>query len=89
MDKQKRCDKCLHTRLVMSENGLHPVCALSAKAAKDCITGKKDHFLQLDEWANCNREESNYILDPCWQIRPDGSLRLLEVSLNPNQKKGE
>lgn len=49
-DPRKSCDKCLHTRLIMSENGLHRVCALSAQAARNCLLGKKDHFLKLDEW---------------------------------------
>lgn len=32
--------------------------------------------------------EENYILDPCWEIRSDGTMRLREVSLIPNPRKG-
>ncbi len=52
----KSCDKCLHTRLIMSENGLHPVCTLSSQAARNCLIGKKDHFLKLDEWEELKGE---------------------------------
>ena len=39
------CNKCMNTRTIMSENGLHRVCALSQKAAKNCLVGKKDRFV--------------------------------------------
>lgn len=32
--------------------------------------------------------EPNYILDPSWIVRPDGSLYLREISIIPNPKKG-
>lgn len=45
-----KCDKCLKSRIIVSENGPHGICTLPPKAATDCITGKKDRFLTLDEW---------------------------------------
>lgn len=42
-----KCDTCLHhCRSVVSENGLHFICGLSARAASNCITGKKDHYVE-------------------------------------------
>lgn len=40
------CNECLNTRLILSENGFHRVCALSNLASRNCIFGKKDHFIQ-------------------------------------------
>lgn len=45
-----KCDKCLHTRLIISENGLHPICTLSPKAAMKCIFNNYDRFLTINEW---------------------------------------
>lgn len=44
MDK---CEKCLQSRMVVSENGIHAACCLSSKRAVDCITGKKDSFIPI------------------------------------------
>ena len=39
--KPINCDKCLNSRPIVSENGMHYICALSAKKAKKCLlTGK-------------------------------------------------
>ena len=43
------CEKCLNSRPVVSENGLHPICCLSQKKVIDCMTGKKDHFVTIKE----------------------------------------
>lgn len=48
--QKTKCDKCIKSRIIVSENGYHGVCTLPPKAATDCITGKKDRFLALDEW---------------------------------------
>lgn len=40
-----KCDKCLYSRIVVSENGLHSVCCLSQKKAVDCLFGKKNYFI--------------------------------------------
>lgn len=43
----KDCEKCLNSRLIISENGYHSVCCLSQKKAMDCITDKKSQFVAL------------------------------------------
>lgn len=42
-----KCDTCLNSRPVISENGMHNVCCLSSKAARDCILRKKDRYVTL------------------------------------------
>lgn len=39
-----RCDFCLNSRAVFSENDIHFVCCLSKKQALDCLTGVKDSY---------------------------------------------
>lgn len=39
------CESCLNSRPVISENGIHPVCCLSAKKAKECIVSGK-HYIK-------------------------------------------
>lgn len=38
------CSTCVHRRPIISENGLHYVCALSRIAATNCIKGNKVRF---------------------------------------------
>lgn len=40
-----KCDKCLNSHALISENGYHFVCYLSDKKAVDCITHVKDYFI--------------------------------------------
>lgn len=41
------CERCVHRRLIISENGYHYVCGLSWKTARNCILGKKQHYEEL------------------------------------------
>lgn len=50
----KECEKCLHSRPIVSENGIHSVCCLSQKSAINCMMGKKNHFAALGKNANEN-----------------------------------
>lgn len=55
-------------------------------------------MLLVDKEISCKTEpihyvykepEPNYIFDPSYVVRPDGSLYLREVSIIPNPEKGE
>jgi hypothetical protein len=46
-DNMKKCEECLRSRMIVSENGYHAVCCLSQKKAMDCIMGKKSYFVTL------------------------------------------
>ena len=39
-----KCDYCLNSRQVISENGTHYICCLSSQQIKKCLTGTKDYF---------------------------------------------
>jgi len=55
-----KCDKCLNSRPIMSENGLHRVCGLSdEKAAMNCLMGKKSERVVIypDEYENTAKGE--------------------------------
>lgn len=44
-----KCDNCLNSRSIMSENGLHRVCGLRDEyEAVDCLTGKKDMRVTIE-----------------------------------------
>ena len=45
VDKMKKCEECLHSRIIVSENGYHAACCLSQKKAIDCMIGKKSQFV--------------------------------------------
>ena len=45
----KECEKCLNSRMIISENGYHPICCLSQKKAIDCMMGKKSQFATLEK----------------------------------------
>lgn len=40
-----KCDTCLFSRAVISENGIHWVCCLTSKKATDCMIGVKDRYI--------------------------------------------
>ena len=44
MDK---CGHCANSRPVVSENGWHFVCTLHPTATKNCMLGKKEHFVSV------------------------------------------
>ena len=41
-----KCETCLNSRVIISENGCHSVCCLSQKKAVDCITKRKDYYVE-------------------------------------------
>lgn len=43
----QKCEECLHSRMIVSENGYHTICCLSQKKAVDCMTGKELHFVTI------------------------------------------
>lgn len=45
----KKCEECIHSRLIISENGYHHICCLSQKKATDCMIGKKSQFATLEK----------------------------------------
>ena len=45
------CSTCVHRRPIISENGLHYVCALSRVASTNCIKGIKDRFEEIPKLA--------------------------------------
>ena len=56
-----KCDKCLNSRGVISENGLHRVCCLSEKDAMDCLMNKRNLAVVLpniEEEENKNEERA-------------------------------
>lgn len=42
-----KCEKCLHSRVIMSENDRHATCTLPEKQAAECAFGKKSRFLEM------------------------------------------
>ena len=52
-----KCDNCLNSRRIISENGLHSVCSLSDRVAVNCLVGKKDQRI-IVPWSNEKTAES-------------------------------
>lgn len=44
-----KCEECVHSRPIISENGYHSVCCLSQKAMVDCLMGKKSQFMTFEK----------------------------------------
>lgn len=44
------CDKCVHRRGIISENGFHYVCGLSWQAARKCMFGNGQHYEELPKY---------------------------------------
>ena len=39
-----KCDSCLNSRIVVSENGMKSTCCLSQEKAVACMIGEKDNY---------------------------------------------
>lgn len=46
-ERENRCDTCINSRTIVSENGYHSICTLSSKAAINCMTGKTDSYFTI------------------------------------------
>lgn len=44
-----KCDTCLNSRTVISENGPHKICCLTEKETISCLIGKEDWFVELED----------------------------------------
>lgn len=42
-----KCDCCVYSRTIVSENGIHAICCLSSKAAVNCLTGKENWHIAV------------------------------------------
>ena len=40
-----KCNTCLDSRCVVSENGFHYICCHKENDAMDCLMGKVDHYV--------------------------------------------
>ena len=49
-----KCEECVHSRPIISENGYHSVCCLSSKAMVDCLMDKKSQFITFKRDENGN-----------------------------------
>jgi len=59
-----KCDLCINSRAIISENGRHYICCLSEKKAMECIMNYYSRFVFADvtRFSNCDadmRKEEN------------------------------
>lgn len=57
MSKECKCDTCLNSRVVISENGCHAACTLSSVKATECMVGIKDNYMACDQTEMTMNEE--------------------------------
>lgn len=51
---KSKCDTCLHSRVIISENSCHSICWLSSKQAVKCMMNNYNKYITLPE-----KEEDN------------------------------
>ena len=69
----ERCESCLDSRCVVSENGFHYCCCLKEEEAMECLLGKVDHYIKNPMRAGAEdvftrkeeltEEESEWLID--------------------------
>lgn len=52
-----KCENCLNSRIIISENGYKSICALSDKYACECILGYFDYYAAIPNTQNKRQEE--------------------------------
>ena len=58
-ERENRCDTCINSRTIVSENGYHSICTLSSKAAINCMTGKTDGYYTITSKKEENNDRKN------------------------------
>lgn len=48
----QKCEECLRSRIIVSENGYHAVCCLAQKKAMNCMTGVRSYFIGAKKCVN-------------------------------------
>lgn len=57
MSKGCKCDTCLNSRVVISENGFHAACTLSSIKATGCMVGIKDNYMACGQMKGMTTNE--------------------------------
>lgn len=57
MSKGCKCDTCLNSRVVISENGFHAACTLSSIKATECMVGIKDNYMACGQMKGMTTNE--------------------------------
>lgn len=57
MSKECKCDTCLNSRVIISENGCHAACTLLSVKATECMVGIKDNYMACDQTEMTMNEE--------------------------------
>ena len=72
-----KCDTCIFSRGIISENGRHSVCCLSESEARECITGTVNYFKTIErkektmhQPTGCKRKEKQTIASRLTTLRP-------------------
>lgn len=62
-----KCDLCINSRAIISENGCHYICCLSEKKAMECILNVKEYFRYCDvtRFSNCGEGKDNEKIHKC------------------------
>ena len=54
---ESKCDSCVYSRIVVSENGFHHLCGLSSQKAVKCITGHKEYYKAIRKETDVSARE--------------------------------
>ncbi len=46
---KSKCDTCLRSHVIISENGYHSICCLSSKQAVKCMMNNYNKYITLPE----------------------------------------
>ena len=68
-----KCDDCLNSRQVLSENGWHPVCVLMNKQSRLCLFGKKNYYVSAKD-AKKKNEQMEQLIKSRQRVREHGEV---------------
>lgn len=68
-----KCDDCLNSRQVLSENGWHPVCVLMNKQSRLCLFGKKNYYVSAKD-AKKENEQMEQLIKSRQRVRDHGEV---------------
>ena len=81
-----KCEECLNSRFVISENGHHAVCCLSEDKAFDCMIGKENHF---DTFSHYDYGFNELDDDECFDVCSDMCLMTKFFEYSNKSSKGD
>lgn len=87
--KNEKCEKCLNSRVVISENGVRFECNLPPQQATACLTGRANWRYELVRCKDCINMKEATVNKKGFLICPASGMEITEFDFCSYGDKGD